>query len=108
MGRAFHAVLLGKVPVMDAHMDDAARCFVTLVDELYDRNVNLVCTADAAPPALYAGERLAGAFARTTSRLIEMRSEEYLARGHRDCGRTPSMRPWPDACGFWCNPPPPP
>src|SRR3546814_5109614 len=84
IAREFHTVLLGKVPVMDAHMDDAARRFVTLVDELYDRNVNLVCTAAAAPPALYAGERLAGAFERTTSRLIEMRSEEYLARGHRD------------------------
>src|SRR3546814_18224849 len=59
IAREFHTVLLGKVPVMDAHMDDAARRFVPLVDELYDRNVNLVCTAAAAPPALYAGERLA-------------------------------------------------
>src|SRR3546814_10794262 len=81
IAREFHTVLLGKVPVMDAHMDDAARRFVTLVDELYDRNVNLVCTAAAAPPALYAGERLAGAFERTTSRLIEMRSEE-IGRTH--------------------------
>src|SRR5690606_13721098 len=50
IAREFHTVLLGKVPVMDARMDDAARRFVTLVDELYDRNVNLVCTADATPP----------------------------------------------------------
>lgn len=84
IAREFHTVLLGGVPVMDTRMDDAARRFVTLVDELYDRSVNLVCTADAAPPALYTGERLAGAFERTASRLIEMRSEEYLARGHRD------------------------
>ena len=84
IAREFHTVLLGNVPVMDTRMDDAARRLVTLVDELYDRSVNLVCTADAAPPALYTGERLAGAFERTTSRLIEMRSEEYLARGHRD------------------------
>ena len=84
IAREFHTVLLGGIPVMDAASDDAARRFVTLVDELYDRHVNFVCSADAAPPALYAGERLAGAFERTASRLIEMRSAEYLALEHRD------------------------
>jgi len=84
IAREFHTMLLGNVPVMGADDDDAARRFVTLVDELYDRHVNLVCTADAPPPALYSGERLVGAFERTASRLIEMRSEEYLGREHRD------------------------
>jgi cell division protein ZapE len=84
IAREFHTVLLGKVPVLGANDDDAARRFVTLVDELYDRHVNLVCTADAPPPGLYAGERLQAAFERTASRLIEMRSAEYLAREHRD------------------------
>ena len=83
VAREFHTVLVGGVPVMDARMDDAARRFVTLVDELYDRHVNLVCTAGAPPTALYTGERLAGAFERTTSRLIEMRSAEYLASEHQ-------------------------
>ncbi|MEN1941153.1 cell division protein ZapE [Luteimonas sp. MJ174] len=79
----FHTVLLGKVPVMDATRDDAARRFVTFIDEAYDRNVKLVCTAAAAPHALYEGERLAGAFERTASRLIEMQSSDYLAQQHR-------------------------
>jgi cell division protein ZapE len=79
----FHTVLLGGIPVFDARRDDAARRFVTLIDELYDRHVNLVCTADAAPMALYAGERLASAFERTASRLIEMQSADYLAAEHR-------------------------
>lgn len=83
IAREFHTVLLGGIPVMDARSDDAARRFVTLVDELYDRHVNLVCTADASPESLYAGERLAGAFERCASRLIEMRSAEYLAAEHR-------------------------
>ena len=83
IAREFHTVLVGAIPVLDARRDDAARRFVTLVDELYDRHVNLVCTADAPPPALYVGERLAGAFERTASRLIEMRSAEYLALEHR-------------------------
>jgi len=84
IAREFHTVLLGGIPVMDAGSDDAARRFVTLIDELYDRHVNFVCSADAAPPALYVGERLVSAFERTASRLIEMRSAEYLALEHRD------------------------
>src|SRR5690606_37213997 len=67
-------VLLGGIPRFDGRNDDPARRFVHLVDELYDRHVNLVCTADAPPHALYAGERLQGAFERTSSRLIEMQS----------------------------------
>ena len=83
IAREFHTVLLGGIPVFDARRDDAARRFVTLVDELYDRHVNLVCTADAPPPTLYAGERLAAAFERTASRLIEMQSADYLSLEHR-------------------------
>ncbi|MGN6513517.1 MAG: cell division protein ZapE [Lysobacteraceae bacterium] len=83
VAREFHTVLLGGIPRFGAQRDDAARRFVHLVDELYDRHVNLVCTADAPPTALYAGERLAGAFERTASRLVEMQSAEYLALEHR-------------------------
>ncbi len=83
IAREFHTVLVGGIPVFDDVRDDAARRFVTLIDELYDRHVNLVCTADAAPMALYAGTRLAGAFERTASRLVEMQLAEYMAREHR-------------------------
>ncbi len=79
----FHTVLVGGIPVFDPARDDAARRFITLVDELYDRHVNLICTAAVAPTALYRGERLVGAFERTASRLIEMQSAEYLALEHR-------------------------
>lgn len=83
IAQEFHTVLLGGIPVMDALRDDAARRFVTLIDELYDRHVNLVCSADVAPQSLYTGERLRGAFERTASRLIEMQSAQYLALEHR-------------------------
>ena len=83
IAREFHTVLVGAIPVLDDDRNDAARRFVNLVDELYDRHVNLVCTAAAEPTALYAGTRLAGPFERTASRLIEMRSAEYLAHPHR-------------------------
>lgn len=82
IAREFHTLLLGGVHVFDSSRDDAARRFVNLVDELYDRHVNLVCTAEAPPTALYTGERLTGAFERTASRLIEMQSTDYLLREH--------------------------
>lgn len=83
IARDFHTVLVQDVPGFDGRNDDAARRFVHLVDELYDRNVNLIVGAAAAPAALYAGERLRLEFERTVSRLIEMQSEDYLARPHR-------------------------
>lgn len=83
IARDFHTVLVSQVPLFDGQRENAARRFVHLVDELYDRNVNLLVSAAAEPPWLYTGEKLAGEFARTASRLIEMRSAEYLAREHR-------------------------
>ncbi len=83
IAREFNTVLVGGIPHFDRMNEDAARRFVNLIDELYDRQVNLVCTAQDPPPLLYTGTRLAGAFERTASRLIEMRSAEYLATPHR-------------------------
>jgi cell division protein ZapE len=75
---------VSRVPVMDAGADDAARRFITMVDEFYDRGVKLILSAAAEPPeALYRGERLAFEFRRTSSRLHEMQGREYLARPHR-------------------------
>jgi len=83
IAREYRSVILSGVPVLEASDDDAARRFVELVDELYDRNVSLIVSAAAAPQALYRGERLSVPFERTVSRLIEMQSTEYLAREHR-------------------------
>ena len=83
IARDFHTVLLSDVPVLDTPRDNAARRFVHLVDELYDHGTNLVLSAAAEPAWLYTGRKLAQDFERTVSRLIEMRSSEYLAREHR-------------------------
>jgi cell division protein ZapE len=83
LAQSFNTVLVSGVPVFGPQDDDAARRFIHLVDEFYDRNVNLALSAAAAPDALYRGSRLAAAFRRTASRLVEMQSEEYLARQHR-------------------------
>ncbi len=83
LAHRYHTIFLSAVPVLTADRDDGARRFLTLIDALYDRGVNLVLCAAAAPDALYRGERLRFDFARATSRLIEMQSERYLASEHR-------------------------
>lgn len=82
IGRTHAHVLVSKVPQFNVDREDPALRFVHLVDEFYDRQVKLVCTAAAPIVELYEGRRLRAEFARTESRLIEMQSEEYLAREH--------------------------
>ncbi len=83
IARDFQSVLLSDVPVLDETRENPARRFIALVDELYDRNVNLIVSAGAPAGELYRGQRLRQEFQRTVSRLTEMQSNEYLAREHR-------------------------
>lgn len=78
----FHTVIVSDVPVMGPLQDDAARRFVNMIDEFYDRSVNLVVSAAAQPQRLYNGSRLTFEFERTASRLHEMQSHDYIAREH--------------------------
>jgi cell division protein ZapE len=82
LARTHHTVLLSRVPQLTPDDEDAARRFITLVDEFYDRGVKLILAADVPREQLYAGKRLTFEFQRTLSRLIEMQSQEYLARPH--------------------------
>ena len=82
LAKAYHTVLLGNIPVMHPANDAAAKRFVHLIDALYDHHVKLFATAAVEPAKLYNGERLAFAFDRTVSRLLEMGSMSYLASPH--------------------------
>lgn len=82
IARCFHTVLISNVPVMDWRMENQARRFINLVDEFYDRGVNLVLSAAAPILELYEGEKLKFEFQRTMSRLQEMQSHDYLERPH--------------------------
>lgn len=82
IARCFHTVFIANVPRFGEADDDRAIRFVHLVDEFYDRNVNLIVSAETGPERLYAGTRHAFAFERTASRLLEMQSREYLHREH--------------------------
>ena len=83
VAREFHSVLISNVPLFTPANNDAARRFINLVDEFYDRSVKLALTAAAPLHELYTGGRLGFEFQRTKSRLLEMQSREYLARPHR-------------------------
>jgi len=82
VAREYHTVLLSNVPAFGGGDNDRAARFIALVDELYDRSVNLLVSAIDEPQDLYHDGRHAFAFDRTVSRLIEMRSREYLQRPH--------------------------
>jgi cell division protein ZapE len=83
LAKAGPTVIVANVPQFNAYSDDAAKRFVQLVDEFYDRHVKLVLSAAAPITELYDGERLRAEFGRTESRLIEMQSKDYLALDHR-------------------------
>jgi cell division protein ZapE len=80
----YHTIILDDIPVMTFDNRNAAKRFIILIDTLYDMNVKLIASAAAEPDALYRADEgyEAQEFRRTASRLIEMRSEEYLARPH--------------------------
>ncbi|MGH8028853.1 MAG: cell division protein ZapE [Arenimonas sp.] len=83
LARDYHTVLISNVPRFDDTSMDPARRFVHLVDEFYDRHVNLLLSAQADALSLYSGVKLEREFERTGSRLVEMQQQAYLAREHR-------------------------
>jgi cell division protein ZapE len=83
LARQFNTLIITGIPIMDEHSDDKSRRFIYLIDELYDRNVKLIASAEAQPEDLYHGNMLEFAFHRTSSRLIEMRSHQYLSKQHK-------------------------
>ena len=84
----YHTIMIDRIPVMDYAERNAAKRFIILIDTLYDNGVKLMASAEADPLSLYVASEgnEANEFKRTSSRLIEMSSETYLAlpHGHKD------------------------
>jgi cell division protein ZapE len=84
----YHTIIVDHIPVMDYAERNAAKRFIALIDTLYDNAVKLMASAEADPVSLYVATdgNEANEFKRTSSRLIEMSSESYLAlpHGHKD------------------------
>ncbi|RHW18985.1 cell division protein ZapE [Sphingomonas gilva] len=82
IARRYHTVILVGIPRLGPENRNEAARFVTLIDALYEHKVKLLAAADAEPGALYAAGDGRFEFDRTVSRLMEMRSDAYLAEGH--------------------------
>ena len=90
IAHAYHTVLIEGIPVLPPARRNEARRFVNLIDTLYDNRICLIASAAAEPDQLYPEGDGAYLFERTASRLIEMRSEAWLAaREHRVAVATP-------------------
>lgn len=82
LARLFGTLFIANIPQFTPQHENAARRFIMLIDELYDRAVKIVVSAAAAPADLYHGERLGFEFERAASRLVEMQTQRYLAGQH--------------------------
>ena len=82
----YHTIMIDGIPLMDYAERNAAKRFIALIDTLYDNAVKVMASAEADPLSLYIateGHEM-NEFKRTSSRLIEMSSEKYLALPHGD------------------------
>jgi cell division protein ZapE len=80
----FHTLVLDRIPIMQFDRRNEAKRFIILIDTLYDHAIKLVASAEAEPDRLYVADEgfEMQEFRRTASRLIEMRSQPYLALPH--------------------------
>ena len=78
----YHTVFMVGIPKLGPDNRNEAKRFVTFIDALYENNVKFLCCAEVAPEELYSDGHGHFEFQRTVSRLMEMQSKEYLAKGH--------------------------
>lgn len=78
----FHTLIINGIPLLGPECRNEAKRFVTLIDAMYEAKVNLICGAAAPPESLYPEGDGAFEFQRTVSRIMEMRSPEYISLEH--------------------------
>lgn len=81
VSHAFHTLLIEGIPQFDKNNSNAAKRFIILIDTLYDRGVKLVASFDVEFENLTSDKNTAFEFKRCVSRLNEMASIDYLAKG---------------------------
>ena len=91
LAQANHTLLLSNVPMLRSKDANVIRRFTLLVDVLYDHRVKLIISAAASLTDISTVDetltdsdtrRVLNEFSRTTSRLIEMQSAEYMSEAH--------------------------
>ncbi|MGY0399302.1 MAG: cell division protein ZapE [Ostreibacterium sp.] len=81
LAKQFNVFIVSDIPVLDVFKEDAAKRFLLLVDELYDRRVDLILSSEVPIEAIYTGKKIAFEFERLQSRLFEMQNVNY-GNGH--------------------------
>jgi cell division protein ZapE len=79
IARTYHTVMIDNIPILVSAKRNEARRFINLIDTLYDAKVGLVVSAEGEVDIIYKEGDGQFLFERTMSRLIEMRSDSYLA-----------------------------
>ena len=79
----YAAILVEGVPHLSRDRRDEARRFNLLIDTLYEARSLFVASAEVEPADIYPEGDSSFEFARTVSRLYEMRSAEYIANRPR-------------------------
>jgi cell division protein ZapE len=82
MAQRFDVVMIDDTPVLSPEQRNEARRLITLIDVLYEAHALVALSAAAEPDHLYRAPEGAEAreFQRAASRLMEMRSRDYLDR----------------------------
>ena len=77
----YHTIFVEGIPQLGFARRNEAKRLIILVDTLYDNHIRLIASAATSPFDLYLAESGTEAFefARTSSRLVEMQSDEYLS-----------------------------
>lgn len=78
LSHQYSVVIISNIYRMDESHDDLVRRFINLIDAFYDRNVGLIISATGWPSDLYTGSRFKFDFARTVSRLEDIRSKPLI------------------------------
>jgi cell division protein ZapE len=86
LARHYHTIFIDGIPVLGRESRNEARRFITFIDTLYDHRTGFIASAAAEPHELYTAGDGAEHFERTASRLIEMRSADYLGKTHSGNG----------------------
>lgn len=79
LSHRYHTLIIEGIPKLGPERRAAARRFINLIDTLYDNRVGLIASAEAEPEDLHPKGDESFLFERTASRLMEMRSADYLA-----------------------------
>ncbi len=77
LANRYETVFLDGIPTLSRAKNNEAKRFVTLIDALYEARAQLICSAAVQPDDLYVEGAGAFEFARTASRLDEMRSVDW-------------------------------